>query len=94
MVEQSNINVKLALFTDGSCNTKTNVGVGTALLISYDDEANTEVLDVVTLKDKLKVKTFANTSSSQLEVECALWAITETANDLTENVSLTLFTDS
>lgn len=59
------------LFTDGSVNTKTKIGFGAYLLLNGDD-----ILDE-RLNQKVKLKRFENTSSTKLEIETLLWALSE-----------------
>jgi len=61
----------LLFFTDGSVNTKTNVGWGAFLAVS-DIEVP---LEIVT--NKVKLKRFEETSSSKLEIQTILWALSE-----------------
>lgn len=80
--------LRVHVFTDGSVNVKARVGYGACLIVT----------DLTTpfelLKDKIKVKRFAQTSSTKLELQTFLWALGEavtTPNDH-ENV-LTVYTD-
>ena len=60
---------KLALFTDGSVNPETKIGIGTSLLIPFDRNAKNPIdIDVAEMRNQLKVKIFEDTSSSKLEV--------------------------
>ena len=61
----------LKLFTDGSVNPKLNIGFGAYLLI---EESLVYSAD---LSKKVKVKKFENTSSTKLELQTLLWALTE-----------------
>lgn len=65
------------LFTDGSVNTKTKVGVGAYLISSKNSKVITAI--------------FEDTSSTKLELQTLLWALTE-VKDL--NSSINVFTDS
>jgi len=58
------------LFTDGSVNPQTEIGFGAYLLL--------DKLDFFYAKEKMKIelKKFANTSSTKLELETLLWALT------------------
>ena len=71
------------LFTDGSVNNQTRVGYGAYLLTHSLDIAPTAY------KRRVTVKRFENTSSSQLEIETFLWAISECPK-----VSIKAFSDS
>jgi ribonuclease HI len=56
------------LFTDGSADTINKVGVGAYLLLSsLIDSPKQEVV---------KTKKFKNTSSTKLEIETLIWALT------------------
>jgi ribonuclease HI len=61
----------LHLFTDGSVNTKLNIGYG-AFLAATESEINSG-----NAEKYLKIKRFEETSSTKLELECLLWALTE-----------------
>lgn len=76
---------QLLLFTDGSVNTKTNVGWGAFLVVS-----DTE-LQIENLKQNLKLKRFEDTSSSKLEIQTLIWALSESIN---LEVKITVYTDS
>lgn len=71
------------LFTDGSVNTTTKVGVG-GYLICSEISHNIQESDVV-------LKTFQNTSSTKLELQTFLWAIQEINSD---DKQITAFSDS
>jgi ribonuclease HI len=80
------------LFTDGSVNPPRRIGVGVALLVpadwldrKVDDFAAAEVAS------HCHMKRFAETSSTQLELDTVLWALNEIAPG---EGSLTLCTDS
>jgi ribonuclease HI len=53
----------IELFTDGSVNTKTKIGVGAYLVSSNTSQVQTKV--------------FENTSSTKLELQTLLWALNE-----------------
>ena len=59
----------VTLFTDGSVNTQTKIGYGAYLAVS-DPE-----LSVEELSKQVKVKRFAPTSSTKLELQTLLWAL-------------------
>ncbi len=60
--------MKLLLFTDGSVNTKLRVGYGAYLTLSEgQDPRNAHI----------KLKQFVDTSSTKLELQTLLWALSE-----------------
>ncbi|MFT5698555.1 MAG: ribonuclease HI [Desulforhopalus sp.] len=59
--------MKLLLFTDGSVNTKLRVGYGAYLAFTEGQQ----------LTDSIKIKRFEDTSSSKLELQTLLWALSE-----------------
>ena len=59
----------LKLFTDGSVNTKSKIGYGAYLFISEDG------LSLDSLKRHIKVKRFEETTSTKLELQTLLWAL-------------------
>lgn len=59
----------MKLFTDGSVNPKTKIGYGAYLAVSQQEHC----LD--SLKTKVKLKRFEQTSSTKLELQTFLWAI-------------------
>lgn len=71
------------LFTDGSADTINKVGVGAYFLLS-------SLIDSPK-KEVVKTKKFKNTSSTKLEIETLIWALTE--NHL-ENKKVVVYTDS
>jgi ribonuclease HI len=76
---------KLFLFTDGSVNTKLNFGFGAYLAVK-----DTEIL--ASNQEKfVKVKRFENTSSTKLEIQTLIWALSEVKEFKGEIV---LYTDS
>ncbi len=73
------INKILKLFTDGSVNPQSNIGYGAYLVILDDDVVN-----------DIKINRFINTSSTKLELEVLLWAL----SDIEINGSkITIYTD-
>jgi ribonuclease HI len=76
---------ELLLFTDGSVNTKSNIGYGGYLLVSNDLHL------LSSIKEKIKIKQFADTSSTKLELQTLLWALSE--NDLHDK-KIIIYTDS
>ncbi len=57
------------LFTDGSVNTKSNIGYGAYLAVSECG------LPLDSLKARVKVRRFEHTSSTKLELQTLLWAL-------------------
>lgn len=75
------------LFTDASVSPQTNIGYGAYLLLAeYEIEAPISVL-----KSKINVKRFTNTTSSKLELETLLWALSK-INFI--NHKIIIYTDS
>lgn len=73
------------LFTDGSVNTHSNIGYG-AYLAVYESG-----LSLQTLKKCVQVKRFEQTSSTKLELQTLLWALSD-INTLGKKVIV--YTDS
>ena len=63
----------LSLFTDGSVNTQTGIGYGAYLVI-------TELTSNANLAHQIKTKKFDNTSSTKLELQTLLWALSDIPN--------------
>ena len=82
IVEDSN---ELVLFTDGSVNTKSDIGYGAYLLVSENELFSDGLLP------KVKLKRFENTSSTKLEIQTVLWALSEVGKI---ERKLILYTDS
>jgi ribonuclease HI len=61
---------KLMLFTDGSVNTRSHIGYGAYLAVS--DRG----LSLDSLKKQVAVKRFERTSSTKLELQTLIWALT------------------
>ncbi len=61
----------LMLFVDGSVNPQTNTGFGAYLAVS---DMN---LPIDFLKTRVKLKRFAHTSSTKLELQTIIWALTD-----------------
>lgn len=76
---------ELMLLTDGSVNTQSKIGYG-AYLAVLDPE-----LSVDQLKTQVKVKRFAQTSSTKLELQTLLWALDELQPS---DCKLIVYTDS
>ena len=62
---------KLLLFTDGSVNTRTKIGYGAYLAVWEQG------LSLNALKTLVEVKRFGQTSSTKLELQTLLWALSE-----------------
>lgn len=62
--------VTLRLFTDGSVNPKSKVGYGAFLAVPQEE------LYFESLKTSVKIKRFEQTSSTKLELQTLLWALT------------------
>lgn len=62
---------ELFLFTDGSVNTNTKTGYGAYLAVTETGPSPES------LRKQVKVKRFENTSSTRLELETLLWALSE-----------------
>lgn len=72
------------LFFDGSVHSKTKIGCGACLLV-VDKISSLEFL-----KTQIRIKQFDNTSSTKLELQTFLWAVSEIKN----NDKIVVFTDS
>lgn len=75
----------LFLFTDGSVNTKSDIGFGAYLLVPENE------LFSDGLQSKVKLKRFENTSSTKLEIQTVLWALSEVGDF---EGKIILYTDS
>lgn len=62
---------KLILITDGSVNTLSEIGYGAYLIVSDHN------LSIERLKSQVKIKRFEETSSTKLELQTLLWALSE-----------------
>ena len=62
---------ELILLTDGSVNTQSNVGYGAYLAVSERG------LSLEALKTRVKVRRFEHTSSTKLELQTLLWALSD-----------------
>ena len=60
---------ELMLLTDGSVNTKSNIGYGAYLVVSERG------LSLDSLRTQVKVRRFENMSSTKLELQTLLWAL-------------------
>jgi ribonuclease HI len=63
--------IELMLFIDGSVNNQTKIGYGAYLAVS------THGLPSNSLRASVKVRRFEHTSSTKLELQTLLWAITD-----------------
>ena len=59
------------LLTDGSVNTRSNIGYGAYLAVSESG------LPLDSLRERVKVRRFERTSSTKLELQTLLWALTD-----------------
>ena len=75
----------LLLFIDGSVNIQLKVGCGAYLVVNENEVHHSS------LKEKIQIKKFTNTSSTKLELQTLLWALGE-LEDKTQKV--VVFTDS
>jgi ribonuclease HI len=62
---------ELILLTDGSVNTQSNIGYGAYLAVSERD------LSLDSLRTRVKVRRFERTSSTKLELQTLLWALSD-----------------
>jgi ribonuclease HI len=62
---------ELKLFADGSVNTRSNIGYGAYLVVSEPG------LSPDALRTRVKVRRFENTSSTKLELQTLLWALSD-----------------
>lgn len=86
-----------ALFTDVSLNPQRKLGVGGFLLIPVSFlEAVPHDITLDDVSTRLEIKSFAETSSTTLEVQTVLWALEHSREKLTGPVggNLRIFTDS
>ncbi len=73
------------LFTDGSVDTNSNIGIGAYLFVT-DSETSIDKLS-----KQVRLKQFENTSSTKLELETLLWALNEIK---TTDKKIIVYTDS
>ena len=73
------------LFTDGSVDHQSKTGYGAFLFVDESELNNPD------LKNDIQIKEFKNTSSTQLELETLLWALSQIPN---ERADLVVYTDS
>ena len=76
---------ELLIFMDGSVNPRTNIGYGAYLAVS--DRG----LSVNSLRSRVKVKRFEPTSSTKLELQTLLWALSDIQ---TSGSKVIVYTDS
>ena len=62
---------ELMLLTDGSVNSQSNIGYGAYLVVSECG------LSLDSLRTRVKVKRFEHTSSTKLELQTLLWALSD-----------------
>ncbi|MFT6779073.1 MAG: ribonuclease HI [Paraglaciecola sp.] len=78
----------LHIFTDGSVNSQSKVGYGAYLVVSD------LCTSIDTLKDKMQLKRFEQTSSTKLELQMLLWSLNQTIVLFGESdLTLTIYTD-
>ncbi len=65
---------KLMLFTDGSLNTHSNIGYGAYLALPEDGLSSSSLS---LLRASVKVRAFEHTSSTKLELQTLLWALSD-----------------
>jgi ribonuclease HI len=88
---------RFALFTDVSVNPRRKIGVGGYLLLPVSflsfEACDIEQRDV---SARIKIKRFAETSSTRLELQTLLWAVDDSREELAVPAfeSLQLYTDS
>lgn len=88
--------MRTLLFSDASVDPQLRTGFGAYLTIT-DTGAGIVSVTETTLKDKIKVKQFASTSSTQLEIETILWALQELTRQQSVSAlvtNITVYTDS
>jgi len=76
---------ELMLFTDGSVNIQSRIGYGAYLAVSERG------LPLDVLKTQVKVKRFEQTSSTKLELQTLLWALSDIQ---VSGIKVTVYTDS
>jgi ribonuclease HI len=78
---------ELMLLTDGSVNTQSNIGYGAYLAVSEPG------LSLDLLRTRVKVRRFEHTSSTKLELQTLLWALSEIKASGSK-VKVMVYTDS
>ncbi|WP_319503506.1 RNase H family protein [uncultured Draconibacterium sp.] len=76
---------KLYLFTDGSVHVQSKVGYGACLVLDENE------MDTENLKQRIQTKRFENTSSTRLELQTLLWALSEIEKN---DIKVLVYTDS
>lgn len=88
--------MRTLVFSDASVDPRIKTGFGAYLAIT-ETEANTIGDAKNIFQERLKVKQFASTSSTQLEIETILWALRELTRRQSPGVlanNITVYTDS
>lgn len=75
------------IFTDGSVHTQSGIGYGAALALSEHELARTPA----TLNARVVVRKFTDTSSTKLELQTLLWALSDLP---TSDAAVIVYTDS
>lgn len=75
----------IMLFTDGSVDVKTGIGYGAYLVVTNADVPPEDV------KKQVQLRRFENTSSTRLELETLLWALSHIS---AREVTIEIYTDS
>lgn len=87
----------IALFSDVSSNPQLKCGVGACLLLSASDlEGALRNIDRADIAARIRLKRFAATSSTRLEIQTALWALEQYQGEFCGTVpgTLRIYTDS
>lgn len=77
----------LHIFTDGSANSKLNVGYGSYLVVSDLNKP------INVLQGDVKVKRFEQTNSTKLELQTVLWVLGELVLSERNGVAISVYTD-
>jgi ribonuclease HI len=86
-----------ALFTDVSLNPQARLGIGGFLLVPVQFlENQPQQIEQEQIAARLRIKRFAETSSTRLEVQTVLWALEDSQEELSDSASgsLQIYTDS
>jgi ribonuclease HI len=82
-----------ALFTDVSVSPSLKLGVGAYVMIpALFLEASSGIIEISNIPELIKLRRFEGTSSTRLELQTVLWALTENHREL--QGSLTIYSDS
>ena len=73
------------LFTDGSVNTQSKIGIGAVLTLTSLEDVN-----ITAAKEKVLTKLFSGTSSTKLEIQTLNWAL----ESVDPGTKVTVYTDS